>query len=279
MARANGARSSRMCACSAFGRAAPITNTARRRRKARARRGMRSWRFLDSDAHPIDQSWLARTADRLDAECRLAGPKVVGMHRGNPFDWFVHPHFMVFFKADLGGDVVLRKMRGETTDTGEEATIRLLERGKKIEALPLEACATLGPGASACGLSALRVWASAFPDDRRRGFPCLVWDAAEKGRRGGGGRNGGSDHAPRLPDADDESVARVLRVGVLAAHGAWRLSELVQDRFRGRGAGAAFAERADDFVELGDECVARALVLRGNAAPPRQSRADRPDAE
>ncbi len=101
--------------------------------------------LLDSDAHPIDSSWLARTADRLDAECRLAGPKVVGMHKGNPFEWFVHPHFMVFFKADLGGDVVLRKLRGETTDTGEEATIRLLERGKKIEALHLEACATLRP--------------------------------------------------------------------------------------------------------------------------------------
>ncbi|MEO5721737.1 MAG: glycosyltransferase [Chthoniobacterales bacterium] len=101
--------------------------------------------FVDSDAHPIDAGWLAGTADRLDDDCRLAGPKLIGRHKGNPFDWYVHPHFMVFFKADLGGDVVLRKVRGETTDTGEEATIRLLERGKKIEALPLEPCATLAP--------------------------------------------------------------------------------------------------------------------------------------
>ena len=101
--------------------------------------------FLDSDAHPIDPAWLERTADRLDDNCRLAGPKVIGHHRGNPFDWYIHAHFMVFFKGDLGGDVVLRKMRGETTDTGEESTIRLLERGKKIEALPLESCPTLRP--------------------------------------------------------------------------------------------------------------------------------------
>lgn len=101
--------------------------------------------FLDSDAHPIEMSWLTSTADRLDDDCRLAGPKVVGKHRGNPFEWYVHPHFMVFFKADLGGDVILHKVRGETTDTGEEATIRLLERGKTIEALPLESCPSLSP--------------------------------------------------------------------------------------------------------------------------------------
>lgn len=113
-----------------------------------AERGVRAARydivaFLDSDAHPIDPGWLVRTADRLDADCRLAGPRVIGHHSGNPFEWYVHPHFMVFFKSDLGRDVVLRKMRGETTDTGEEATIRLLERGKKIEALPLEPCPAL----------------------------------------------------------------------------------------------------------------------------------------
>ena len=102
--------------------------------------------FLDSDAHPVDRNWLKCTADRLDTDCRLAGPKVIGKHRGNPFEWYIHPHFMVFYKADLGGDVVLRKLRGETTDTGEEATIRLLERGKHIEALPLESCSALVAG-------------------------------------------------------------------------------------------------------------------------------------
>ncbi|MEP6811296.1 MAG: glycosyltransferase, partial [Chthoniobacterales bacterium] len=43
-----------------------------------AERGVRAARyeiiaFLDSDAHPIDRSWLTATADRLDSECRLAG--------------------------------------------------------------------------------------------------------------------------------------------------------------------------------------------------------------
>lgn len=101
--------------------------------------------ILDSDAHPISNDWLHLTADRLNKQCRLAGAKVIGHHRGNPFDWYIHPHFMVFFRDDLGGDIVLRKMRGETTDTGEEATIRLLEHGKKIEAWPLESCAHLPP--------------------------------------------------------------------------------------------------------------------------------------
>lgn len=115
-----------------------------------AERGMAAARheiiaFLDSDAHPIEAGWLTRTADLLNDDCRLAGPKVVGKHRGNPFEWYVHPHFMVFFKADLGGDVILHKVRGEATDTGEEATIRLLERGKTIEALPLESCSSLPP--------------------------------------------------------------------------------------------------------------------------------------
>ncbi|MGI8437993.1 MAG: glycosyltransferase [Chthoniobacterales bacterium] len=101
--------------------------------------------LLDSDAHPIDQSWLALTVDKLNDECPLAGAKVIAQHRGNPHGWYIHPHFMVFRKADLGGNIVLRKVRGETTDTGEEATIRVLERGKKIEALPLDSCPAFGP--------------------------------------------------------------------------------------------------------------------------------------
>jgi hypothetical protein len=39
---------------------------------------------------------------------------------------------MAFLKADLGGLVILRKVRGEDTDTGEEATIRVLGAGKGI---------------------------------------------------------------------------------------------------------------------------------------------------
>jgi len=99
--------------------------------------------LMDSDAHPISAEWLTSTADRLDEHCRLAGPKYLSFHRGNPFGWYIHPHFMVFYKSDLGREVVLRKLRGEETDTGEEATIRLLEKGKGIEALPLESCPTL----------------------------------------------------------------------------------------------------------------------------------------
>lgn len=100
--------------------------------------------FLDSDAHPISADWLTQTADRLDARCRLAGPKYVAGHRGNPFGWYVHPHFMVFHREDLGREIVLRKMRGETTDTGEEATIRLLEKGFEVAGLPLASCPSLG---------------------------------------------------------------------------------------------------------------------------------------
>lgn len=102
--------------------------------------------FLDSDAHPVSAEWLRKTADKLSPHCRLAGPKYVGNHRGNPFGWYVHPHFMVFYKSDLGREIVLRKMRGEETDTGEESTIRLLEKGLGIEALPLESCPALHPG-------------------------------------------------------------------------------------------------------------------------------------
>ncbi|MGI9088411.1 MAG: glycosyltransferase family 2 protein [Chthoniobacterales bacterium] len=99
--------------------------------------------LLDSDAHPVSADWLAGTADGLDENCRLAGPKCVAPHRENPYGWYVHPHFMVFYKADLGDNIILRKMRGDGTDTGEEATIRLLDRGLKIEALPFGLCPTL----------------------------------------------------------------------------------------------------------------------------------------
>lgn len=101
--------------------------------------------LLDSDAHPIAFDWLTLTADALGDRCRLAGPKFVSHHTGNPFGWYVHPHFMAFPRVDFGHDVILEKLRGETTDTGEEATIRLFEKGKTIAALPLQTCRDLPP--------------------------------------------------------------------------------------------------------------------------------------
>jgi hypothetical protein len=93
--------------------------------------------LLDSDAHPVSQDWLALTADRLDAGHRLAGPVFHGHHTGNPYGWYVHPHFMAFYKSDLGKHIVLRKVRGDTTDTGEEATIRTLDAGYEVVGYPL----------------------------------------------------------------------------------------------------------------------------------------------
>lgn len=88
--------------------------------------------LLDSDAHPVDPDWLRGSVDRLDARHRLAGAVFRDHHRGNPHGWYIHPHFMAFFKADLGGLVVLRKLRGDDTDTGEEATIRVLAAGLDV---------------------------------------------------------------------------------------------------------------------------------------------------
>ncbi len=96
--------------------------------------------LLDSDAHPVNPDWLRLTADRLDEHCRLAGAKSPAQHPANPYGWYIHPHFMVFLKSDLGGHIILRKMRGEGTDTGEEATIRSLDQGLGIEALPFGYC-------------------------------------------------------------------------------------------------------------------------------------------
>ena len=85
--------------------------------------------LLDSDAHPIAPGWLENSADLLSDRIRLAGARFVDRHTGNPHGFYIHPHFMCFFKDDLDDLVVLRKLRGDTTDTGEEATIRVLERG------------------------------------------------------------------------------------------------------------------------------------------------------
>jgi len=82
--------------------------------------------LLDSDTHPVEPDWLRCSVDRLDEHHRLAGAVFRDNHRGNPHGWYIHPHFMAFFKADLGTLVVLRKLRGDDTDTGEEATLRVL---------------------------------------------------------------------------------------------------------------------------------------------------------
>lgn len=88
--------------------------------------------LLDSDTHPITDDWLRNSVDRLDAHHRLAGAVFRDSHVGNPHGWYIHPHFMAFHKADLGTLVVLRKPRGETTDTGEEATLRMLAAGHGV---------------------------------------------------------------------------------------------------------------------------------------------------
>ena len=102
--------------------------------------------LLDSDAHPVDPRWLEYTVDRLDDHYRLAGALFRGVHRGNTHGWYIHPYFMTFFKSDLGGNVILRKVRGHDTDTGEEATIRILDAGLGIHAYPMELCTEFAVG-------------------------------------------------------------------------------------------------------------------------------------
>lgn len=93
--------------------------------------------LLDSDAHPTAPGWLEHSVDLLDDRVRLVGAKFVDRHAGNPHGFYIHPLFMAFFRDDLGGAVVLRKLRGDSTDTGEEATIRMLERGLEVIGLPI----------------------------------------------------------------------------------------------------------------------------------------------
>jgi len=102
--------------------------------------------LLDSDAHPIAPDWLAGTADRLDRHHRLSGAIFRDKHRGNPHGWYVHPHFMAFFKSDLGDLIVLRKLQGDATDTGEEATLRTLAAGRGIIGHPIEFCDRMAVG-------------------------------------------------------------------------------------------------------------------------------------
>lgn len=102
--------------------------------------------LLDSDAHPMEPNWLELTVDKMDAQHPLAGAIFNDKHEGNPHGWFIHPHFMVFFKKDLDKEIVLRKVRGHTTDTGEEATIRVLAAGKEIIGYPLVFCERFAVG-------------------------------------------------------------------------------------------------------------------------------------
>jgi glycosyltransferase involved in cell wall biosynthesis len=102
--------------------------------------------LLDSDAHPIESSWLELTVDRLDEHYRLAGAVFHGMHKSNPHGWYIHPHFMAFHKADLGGNVTLRKVPGQDLDTGEAATVRLLDAGLGVIGYPLEFCERFAVG-------------------------------------------------------------------------------------------------------------------------------------
>jgi glycosyltransferase involved in cell wall biosynthesis len=96
--------------------------------------------LLDSDAHPVGPKWLELTVDRLDSHHRLSGGVFHGNHKANPHGWYIHPHFMAFPKADLGGNVILRKTRGLDLDTGEAATVRLLDNGFEVIGYPIEFC-------------------------------------------------------------------------------------------------------------------------------------------
>ena len=102
--------------------------------------------LLDSDAHPISGDWLDGSVDRLDDMHPLAGAIFRSPHEGNPHGWYIHPHFMAFRRDDLGGLIVLRKLRGETTDTGEEATLRVLAAGRQVIGHEIGFCARFDVG-------------------------------------------------------------------------------------------------------------------------------------
>jgi hypothetical protein len=116
-----------------------------------AEMGVRAARFarvvlLDSDAFPVEPDWLAQSVDRLDETHRLAGAAFVAPRAHHAHGFYAHPHFMAFFKSDLGGLIALRRLRGANEDTGEESTIRVLAAGKKIVTLQTRFYAPLGVG-------------------------------------------------------------------------------------------------------------------------------------
>jgi glycosyltransferase involved in cell wall biosynthesis len=102
--------------------------------------------LLDSDAHPISTDWLDNSVDKLDETHPLAGAVFRSPHQGNPHGWYIHPHFMAFRRNDLDGLIVLRKLRGQTTDTGEEATIRVLAAGRQVIGHEIAFCARFDVG-------------------------------------------------------------------------------------------------------------------------------------
>ena len=102
--------------------------------------------LMDFDAHPLSSDWLMESVDKLDGHHRLAGALFVDKHKGNPNGWYIHPHFMAFFKSDIDGLIVLRKVRGEDADTGEEATIRVMEAERGVIRLPIEFCSRFSVG-------------------------------------------------------------------------------------------------------------------------------------
>ena len=110
-----------------------------------ARAGYETIVLLDSDAHPIDASWLPETADRLNHQQRLAGAVFHGRHEGNPYGWYIHPHFMVFHRQDLGRNIILRKVHPKF-DTAEESTVRVLDAGLGVIGWPLVFCERFSVG-------------------------------------------------------------------------------------------------------------------------------------
>ena len=98
--------------------------------------------LLDSDAHPMEKIWLEATVDRLDDHYRLAGAEFCK----NSYSRYIHPHFMAFFKEDMGRYIVLGKTHGHETDTGEEATQRVLTAGLGVLGYPLVLCTDYAVG-------------------------------------------------------------------------------------------------------------------------------------
>lgn len=102
--------------------------------------------LLDSDAHPMDSNWLEATVDRLNDHYRLAGPEFPKRQPDGSCIKYVHPHFMTFFRDDLGKLIVLRKNRGHETDTGEQATEQILAANYGILWQPIEFCKRFSVG-------------------------------------------------------------------------------------------------------------------------------------
>ena len=100
--------------------------------------------LLDSDAHPMERDWLDLTVERLDERARLAGPVFHREHKSNPHGWYIHPHFMAFYKTDLGSYITFRKTGG--LDTGEASTMRLLDAGLGVIGHPLLFCERFAVG-------------------------------------------------------------------------------------------------------------------------------------